>query len=140
MPLSPLKLQAPLRTLLVEDNATFANSVMDYLRQMPQVKVVGHATNGPTAICNYLDLLPQLVLMDIGLHGMTGFQIADLMLGGERPPRIIFLSMHNEEAYRIKAQKMGCFGFVNKSEFPEALPPLIDRLLGTTPPTASNVI
>jgi DNA-binding NarL/FixJ family response regulator len=126
----PPKLQAPLRTLLVEDNSTFANSVMDYLRQMPQVKVVGHATNGPEAIGSYLNLLPQLVLMDIGLQGMTGFQIADLMLGGDRAPSIIFLSMHNEEAYRTKAKKMGAYGFVNKSEFPDALMPLIDQLLG----------
>ena len=131
----PSKLLAPLRTLLVEDNTTFAKSVMDYLHQMPQVKVVGHATNGPEAIGSYLDLVPQLVLMDIGLQGMTGFQIADLMLGGDRPPSIIFLSMHNEEAYRTKAKKMGGYGFVNKSEFPDALMPLINQLLGSPAPS-----
>jgi len=117
----------PISILLVEDNATFAGSVKEYLALVPGVMVVGHALNGPQAISQVLELHPELILMDISLHGMTGFEIADLVLGLERAPKVIFLSMHDDEAYRAKARKLGASGFVSKADFPAALLPILEQ-------------
>lgn len=119
----------PLRILLVEDNLTFATAVKDFLRLVTGVEVIGHATDGPQAISKTLQLHPQLILMDVGLHGMNGFEIASLVLNLESPPVVIFLSMHDGDAYRIKARKMGADGFVSKTNFATDLFPLIDRLI-----------
>jgi DNA-binding NarL/FixJ family response regulator len=119
----------PLEILLVEDNQTFATAVKDFLTLVNGVKLVGHATNGTQAISQTMQLHPQLILMDIGLHGMNGFEIASLVLDLARPPMVIFLSMHDGEAYRNKAKKMGADGFVSKTNFATDLFPLIDRLI-----------
>ncbi len=119
----------PLEILLVEDNFVFATAVKDFLSLVNGVKLVGHAINGPQAISQILKLHPQLVLMDIGLHGMNGFEIASLVLDLARPPTVIFLSMHDGEAYRSKAKKLGADGFVSKSNFASDLFPLIDKLI-----------
>jgi DNA-binding NarL/FixJ family response regulator len=119
----------PLTVLLVEDNQTFATAVKDFLRLVNGVEVVGHATDGPDAISKTLQLHPQLILMDVGLHGMNGFEIASLVLDLKKPPVVIFLSMHDGEAYRNKAKRMGADGFVSKTNFATDLFPLIDRLI-----------
>lgn len=119
----------PLKVLLVEDNQIFATAVKDFLSLVNGVQVVGHATDGPQAITQTLQLHPQLILMDVGLHGMNGFEIASLVLGLECPPVVIFLSMHDGEAYRSKAKKMGADGFVSKTNFATDLFPLIDQLI-----------
>jgi DNA-binding NarL/FixJ family response regulator len=119
----------PLEILLVEDNQTFATAVKDFLTLVNGVKLVGHATNGPQAITQTLRLHPNLILMDIGLQGMNGFEIASLVLDLEHPPTVIFLSMHDGEAYRAKAKKMGADGFVSKNNFATDLFPLIDKLI-----------
>ena len=117
----------PISILLVEDNATFAESVKEYLALVPGVMVVGHALNGPQAISKVLELHPEIILMDISLHGMTGFEIADLVLGLERAPKVIFLSMHDDAVYRAKARKLGGAGFVSKADFPAALMPILEQ-------------
>lgn len=119
----------PLEILLVEDNQTFATAVKDFLTLVNGVKLVGHATNGPQAIAQTLQLHPQLILMDIGLHGMNGFEVASLVLDLAQALTVIFLSMHDGEAYRQKAKKLGADGFVSKNNFATDLFPLIDRLI-----------
>jgi DNA-binding NarL/FixJ family response regulator len=119
----------PLEILLVEDNLTFATAVKDFLTLVNGVKLVGHATDGPQAISKTMQLHPQLILMDIGLHGMNGFEIASLVLDLAQPPVVIFLSMHDGDAYRNKAKKMGADGFVSKTNFATDLFPLIDKLI-----------
>jgi DNA-binding NarL/FixJ family response regulator len=119
----------PLQILLVEDNQTFATAVKDFLSLVNGVKLVGHAINGPQAISQTMQLRPQLILMDIGLQGMNGFEVASLVLDLTKPPTVIFLSMHDGEAYRNKAKKMGADGFVSKTNFATDLFPLIDKLI-----------
>lgn len=128
-PMSPHRSYQPLEILLVEDNQTFADAVKAFLEGVNGVKVVGHALNGPQAISLAMQLHPHLVLMDIGLGGMSGFDVAGLLLDLQRPPLVIFLSMHDGEAYRQKAKRMGADGFVSKANFAEELFPLIDTVI-----------
>jgi len=93
------------------------------------VQVVGHALDGPQAISQTLQLHPQLILMDVGLNGMSGFDVASLVLGLDTPPVVIFLSMHDGEAYRSRARMLGASGFVSKANFATDLFPLIDQLI-----------
>jgi DNA-binding NarL/FixJ family response regulator len=119
----------PLQVLLVEDNPTFATAVQDFLGLVNGVQVIGHALDGPQAITQTLQLHPQLILMDVGLNGMSGFDVASLVLGLDVPPAVIFLSMHDGEAYRSRARKLGASGFVSKANFATDLFPLIDQLI-----------
>jgi DNA-binding NarL/FixJ family response regulator len=120
---------APLEIMLVEDNANFAESVKEFIAQVKGVRLVAHATSGPDAIGSYLRHLPHLVLMDISLGGMSGFDIAKHILSLNQPPVLVFLSMHDTQPYREKAKRLGADGFISKSNFVADLFPLIDQLI-----------
>lgn len=125
--------QDDLTILLVEDNPTFAHAVQQYLSLIDHVKVVGHAMNGPQAISMTLTLRPDLLLLDISLGGMSGFDIARHVAELTHRPRIIFLTMHDQPAYREQAKQLGAQGYVLKDEFVQQLPPMLETLAGNRP-------
>jgi DNA-binding NarL/FixJ family response regulator len=120
---------APLQILLVEDNLTFAASVKAFLHQIQGIEVVGHAVNGPEALLKTLQFHPDLMLLDIGLQGMNGFDVANSILDLKKPPMIVFLTMNDGEAYRLQAKRTGADGFISKANFATDLFPLLDKLV-----------
>jgi DNA-binding NarL/FixJ family response regulator len=120
---------APLEIMLVEDHEKFADSVKGFLGQIKGVRLVNHASTGSQAIDGYLHYLPHLVLMDISLGNMSGFDVAKHILCTSHPPILVFLSMHDTAPYRDMAKRMGADGFISKSNFATELFPMIDRLI-----------
>jgi CheY-like chemotaxis protein len=80
---------------------------------------------------------PDLMLLDISLGGMSGFDVARNIAALDQPPAFIFLTMHDQLAYREKAQKLGALGFVLKDHFVDDLPPILDYLLASRLPPAA---
>lgn len=117
------------KILLVDDNLTFAASVKQFLQILQGARVVGHATNGQQALEQAKTLEPDLILLDIGLPDMTGLDIARTMQTWPAPPKVIFLTMHNNQPYREAAQKVGAAGFVSKANFVSQLFPMIEDLV-----------
>lgn len=115
--------------MLVEDNPNFAESVKAYIAQVKGVKLVAHASSGPEAIGIYMHFLPHVVLMDISLGDMSGFDIAKHLLRLSQAPMVVFLSMHDTPPYRAKAKRLGAEGFISKSNFVVDLFPLMDQLI-----------
>jgi len=137
--MDPSDTQPLLRVLLVEDNLTFAESVKQHISLLNGMLVVGHAVDGPMAIDLVQKLNPDLVLMDISLGGMSGFDIARFLQAPHGQPSIIFLTMHEGKAYRDQAFKMGAKGYVQKDNFVRDLPRLIQQMvadLGVGPSTS----
>jgi DNA-binding NarL/FixJ family response regulator len=121
------------KILLVDDNQTFAASVKQFLQILHGATVVGHATNGLEALEQARALEPDLILMDIGLPDMSGLDIARTLQTWSAPPKVIFLTMHNNQPYRDAAQKAGAAGFVSKANFVSQLFPMIEELVRNQP-------
>jgi len=117
------------KILLVDDNQTFAASVKQFLSILQGAAVVGHATNGMDALELAATLTPDLILLDIGLPDMSGLDIAKALQAWPSPPKVIFLTMHNNQAYRDAAEKVGAAGFVSKANFVSQLFPMIEDLV-----------
>ena len=115
--------------LLVDDNQTFAASVKQFLSMLQGATVVGHATNGLDALEKAKTLATDLILLDIGLPDMSGLDIAKALQSWPAPPKVIFLTMHNNQAYRDAADKVGASGFVSKANFVSQLFPMIEDLV-----------
>ncbi|MFZ2307103.1 MAG: response regulator transcription factor [Rhodoferax sp.] len=118
-----------IRIILVDDNRTFLAAVRKFLIMQPDVEVVGEAHDGRSALALAHALHPDLVLLDIVMPEMNGLEVAESLSHFQEPPKIIFLSMHDSESYRLAARDLGAYGYVGKGDFVADLVPLIDRML-----------
>lgn len=120
-----MKTETRLTVLLVDDNATFLATVNKTLGLLPHVQVVGQALNGAQALAMAQQLHPDLMLLDIVMPGMTGLEVAQTMQTCLRAPKVVFLTMHDNDAYRAEAKKLGALGLVGKANFVADLLPII---------------
>ena len=116
------------RTLLVDDSPEFLGAAAHFLATDSQIEVVGHALSARKAIEEVTRLQPDLVLMDVAMPGMNGFAATRQIKERPNPPRVIVLTLYDNDEYRAQAQAAGADGFVAKSEFGTQLLPLIHTL------------
>jgi DNA-binding NarL/FixJ family response regulator len=114
--------------LLVDDNHTFLTAVSQCLIMLPEAEVVGQVTSGEEALLKVDALAPDLVLMDIAMPHMNGLEVAARLQALPNPPRILFLSMHDNESYRAAARELGAVALVGKANFVLDLIPIITQL------------
>lgn len=117
-----------LRILLADDNLTFLASVKKALAMVAHTEVVGEAHDGAQALALAQYLKPDLVLLDIVMPGKTGLEVAKTMQGWPHAPKILFLSMHDNDSYRSAALAMGALGLVGKANFMSELLPIVASL------------
>ncbi len=117
----------PLRVLVVDDCPDTTGSCAALLKIWQyDVRV---AANGPAALAIAQDYRPHVVLLDIGLPGMDGFEVARRFrelpdLGWDM--RVICISGYGQEADRRRAREVGCDCFFVKPIDPEHLQKLLD--------------
>ena len=117
-----------LKILLIDDNRTFIAAVRHFLDRLDGVAVVGQAHDGKTALAHVREDMPDIVLLDIAMPGMNGLELARALRQAHTPPRIIFLSMHDNQEYRAAAQELDA-GFVSKADFVSELIPTLEAMV-----------
>jgi len=116
------------RTLLVDDSPEFLGAAAHFLATDPQIEIVGYALSARQAIEEVTRLHPDLVLMDVAMPEMNGFVATRQIKERPNAPRVIVLTLYDNDEYRAQAQSAGADGFVAKSEFGTQLLPLIHTL------------
>jgi CheY-like chemotaxis protein len=93
--------------LLVEDNVDAAEVLAEFLSAAGHEVEVAH--DGPTALEAASRRKPQVVLLDIGLPGMDGYEIARRLRasGGERGPVLIAVSGYGQAEDRRRSREAG---------------------------------
>lgn len=103
------------KVTLVDDHLLFRNGFRLLLDHLPEVEVVGEASDGE----GFLSLLsgrhPDLVFLDISMPGMGGLVAAQKALSMCPGLRIIMLTMYSDESYYYQLADMGVKGFLLKS-------------------------
>lgn len=118
----------PKQVLLVDDNQTFLKAAMHFLRTLPELKLVGEATSGEQALELTAALHPDLVLMDIKMPGMNGFEATHLIKQQPDAPKVIVLTMNGGSEFGARAKEAGADGFLLKENLVVELPRLIASL------------
>jgi DNA-binding NarL/FixJ family response regulator len=92
------------------------------LDAQPGIEVVGEADDGQEAIKLMETLSPDIAILDVMMPNLNGIEAAKLAHKRELNTRIIFLTMHANAAYAVRALKSGGIGYVLKdSDFNEIL-------------------
>ena len=116
------------KTLIVDDNASFRWQVRELLACEPDIEVVGEAADGREAIRKARESGPDLVLMDLGMSGMNGID-ATRHLRREMPQvRVIILTLYDIKEYRDAAAVNGASGYVVKRSLVKDLLPAIRKV------------
>lgn len=89
----------PYRVLIVDDEAPARGKVKRLLAADPRFIAAGEAADGAAALALIEALRPELLLLDIQMPGLTGFEVIEA-LGAERCPRVIFSTAYDQYAVR----------------------------------------
>jgi DNA-binding NarL/FixJ family response regulator len=108
------------RVLIVDDHAPFRALARELL-EMDAFIVVGEAGDASGAMTLAQELAPDLVLLDIGLPGVDGFEVARLLAALDPAPKIVLISSRDRSAYRTRLADSPADGFLPKAELSGAV-------------------
>jgi DNA-binding NarL/FixJ family response regulator len=118
--------EAPIRVILVDDQALFRSGLKMLIDSQPDLHVVGEASDGESARLVAQKTAPDVVLMDIRMPGVDGIEgtariIADARAAGTSGPRVLVLTTFDLDEAAARAIRAGASGFVLKDAEPEFL-------------------
>jgi two-component system, NarL family, response regulator NreC len=112
---------AKIRVLLTDDHTLFRQGVRTLLSAEPDIEVAGEAVNAAGAVALAHEIRPDLVLMDIGMQGLSSFEATRQIRKDHPETRVVFLSMYDDEDYLAECMDMGASGYVLKDSPAEQL-------------------
>lgn len=95
-----------IRALVVDDEDPAREELCFLLAGLDDVEVAGQAANGPEALAAIDALHPDLVLLDVQMPGLTGFEVARRLLARESAPYVVFVTAFDQyaiEAFNVNA-------------------------------------
>ena len=107
-----------IRILIADDHGIVRTGLKLLLDRVPGMEVVGEAADGREAVRLAAELQPDIVIMDIAMPLLNGLQAAHV-IRENTPAGVIFLSMHTDESYILKALDAGARGYLLKDNADE---------------------
>ena len=110
--------QPRLKILLADDNPSLLQEFQRVLGK--EFDIVSAVADGRALLEQYDRLRPEVIVTDISMPLMDGFEaVAQLHHHGE--PKVIFLTVHEEQAFVEEAKSLGAMGYVLKRSPPSVL-------------------
>jgi two-component system, NarL family, response regulator NreC len=103
-----------IRIVLADDHAIVRHGLRTLLQSEPDLEVVGEVGDGPSALRVVREHDPDVVILDIGLPGLGGLDVARQLARGARRTRVLVLSIHAAEPYVLEALRNGVAGYALK--------------------------
>lgn len=105
----------PTRVLLVDDHALVRAGIRALLQGKDGIQVVAETGQGHAALRLISELRPNLILLDLTMPDINGFEILEQVTERFQETRVIILSVHATPEYAIRALRAGAAGYVPKS-------------------------
>ena len=105
----------PARVLLADDHVLVRRGVRMILDMQPDLTVVAEASDGVEAVAALREQEVDLAVLDVAMPRLTGLQAAREISRSPNPPKILMLSMHDNEQYFFESLRVGASGYVLKS-------------------------
>ena len=116
----------PLRTVVVDDEQLAREELCFLLDQVGGVEVVAQAGNGLEALRVIEEQSPDLVMLDVQMPGLTGFEVARRLLRSGAELQLVFVTAYDQHA--IEAFEVNAVDYLLKPVEPDRLETAVDRV------------
>jgi DNA-binding NarL/FixJ family response regulator len=111
----------PLRVLIADDHRLFAEALEAILATDERIEVVGQASDGSQAVELAQKLDPDVVLMDVSMPVLDGFEATREIRSGSEGVRVLMLTGSNSRADVDRSREAGASGYVTKDRIASEL-------------------
>src|SRR4029077_8537690 len=105
---------AKIRIMLADDNTLFRQGIRTLISAESDMEVVGEAANGGDAVDKANETRPDVVLMDIGMPGLSSFEATRPVKKNRPESNGLFLPLYDDEDYLVEGMEVGAGGYVLK--------------------------
>jgi DNA-binding NarL/FixJ family response regulator len=117
------------RILIADDHETVRKGICTILSSRPNLELCGEASNGLEAIAKAQELEPDLIVLDITMPRLGGFEAAREIRKLYHEMPILFLSMHDGKQLVEAAKSIPAQGFVSKNQLAQTLVDAVEEVL-----------
>ena len=132
------------RIVLADDHTLVRGGIRALLESIPNVEVVAESGDGREALELIGEHEPEVALLDIGMPGMNGLEVARQAVKEHPRTKVVILSMHADAAYVKQALQAGVAGYLLKGaavgELPLALQSVMRGETYLTPKVSQSVV
>jgi two-component system response regulator NreC len=107
--------ELPIGVFLADDHQVLREGLRTLLERQPDIVIVGEAETGKATVEQVQKLEPDVLVLDLGMSDMNGFEVMRELGRLGSTTRIVVLSMHSGRDFVMQALRAGCHGFVPKS-------------------------
>ena len=104
------------RTVLIVDDHDGFRAGARALLEADGFEVLGEAADGAAALEAVRRLRPEVVLLDVQLPGIDGFEVAERLAAEADPPAVVLISSRGPDSYRPQLATSPVRGFIAKGE------------------------
>ena len=104
----------PVTIVIADDHPLFRDGLRGLLATTSDLQVVGEATSGEEVLALSARLAPHVVLMDIRMPGISGIEATRRLMDAGTTPRILIVTMFEDDASVFAAMRAGARGYVLK--------------------------
>lgn len=117
------------KILIADDHEIVRQGIRRVLETKPEWDICGEAANGQEAVQMAQELTPDIIIMDVTMPVMSGFEAADEISRLPIQSRVLFFTMHESGGMAGSARKSGAQGYVVKSRAAQDLIQALERLI-----------
>ena len=114
-----------IRVLLVDDHAMVRRGLHHLLAACKDIKVVGEAEDGAAALRAAVSLTPDVILLDVRMPGLSGYEVAPQLRAQVPQAKIIMLTTYDDDEYLARSMGSGAHAYLLKTASDETVPDAI---------------
>src|SRR5688572_4416944 len=103
-----------LRVLVVDDHPVVRDGLASMLETQDDLEVVGQAANGVSAVAAYVSLRPDVLVLDLRMPGMDGFEAATRILAEDPAAQILIMTTYDGDEDIFRCLRLGTKGYLLK--------------------------
>lgn len=103
-----------IKVMIADDHAVVRDGLRMVLEASGDIEVVAEAENGEQTLAILHDVEPDVLLLDVAMPGLGGFDVLQRMMQKNSKVAVLVLSMYPEEQYALRFLKTGASGYLTK--------------------------